>query len=189
MNFPAELLNQCWFLAGPTAVGKSAAAMRLADQLNAEILSLDSMAVYRGMDIGTAKPEQSERAAVRHHLVDLAEPNQNFSVGEYMSAALSAVREVIGRGHVPLFCGGTGLYLKAILRGVFDGPQADWNLRRQLEQQAQRHGPKHLYDSNVPVLSDSRMACSVKTKPSIPPGGSKSTVSWSKQPLGTAEIF
>ena len=146
MKFPADLLKQCWILAGPTAAGKTATALRLADRLNAEILSMDSMAVYRGMDIGTDKPDISVRAAVRHHLIDLADPHQDFSVAEYADAALSAVQDVIGRGHIPLFSGGTGLYLRAILRGLFDGPPADWSIRRRLEQLAQQHGPRYLHD-------------------------------------------
>lgn len=135
MKFPAELLKQCWFLAGPTAAGKTAVSLRLAGHLDAEILSLDSMAVYRGMDIGTAKADRAERAAVPHHLIDLVEPHQEFSVAEYFSAALDAVEGVLSRGRVPLFVGGTGLYLRALLRGIFDGPPPDWELRRQLEQQ------------------------------------------------------
>ena len=151
MNFPAELLKQCWFLTGPTAVGKTATALNLAKRLNAEILSLDSMAVYRRMDIGTAKPDQTERAAVPHHLIDLAEPHQDFSVTEYVTAALSAVEDVIGRGRVPLFSGGTGLYLKAILRGIYNGPPANWDLRNRLEEQTLRDGPQQLHDQLMAV--------------------------------------
>ena len=146
MNFPAELLKQCWILSGPTGVGKTATALRLADRLDAEILSMDSMAVYRGMDIGTAKPDQFGRASVPHHLIDLADPCQNFSVAEYTDAALSAVNDVISRGHVPLFSGGTGLYLRAVLRGIFDGPPADWDFRRELEILARQNGPRYLHD-------------------------------------------
>ena len=146
MKFPAELLKQCWFLTGPTAVGKSAAALLLAERLNAEILSLDSMAVYRGMDIGTAKPEKPDCAVVRHHLIDLADPHQEFTVADYLDAALAAAGDVATRGRVPLFAGGTGLYLRAILRGIFDGPPADRDLRRQLERQAQQHGPQYIYN-------------------------------------------
>lgn len=134
MKFPAELLKQCWFLAGPTAAGKTAVSLRLAGHLDAEILSLDSMAVYCGMDIGTAKASVLEREAVPHHLIDLAEPHQDFSVAEYLEAALEAVQGIVDRGRVPLFVGGTGLYLRAILRGIFDGPPANWDLRKRYEQ-------------------------------------------------------
>lgn len=151
MKFPAELLKQCWFLTGPTAVGKTATALNLAERLNAEILSMDSMAVYRRMDIGTAKPDLIERATVPHHLIDLAEPHRDFSVTEYVTAALSAVEDVIGRGRVPLFSGGTGLYLKAILRGIYEGPPADWDLRNRLEEQTLRDGPQQLHDQLMAV--------------------------------------
>lgn len=146
MKFPGELLKQCWFLAGPTAVGKTAISLLLAERLNAEILSLDSMAIYRGMDIGTAKPGLQEQSAVRHHLIDLVAPHQEFSVADYVETALQVVEDVVRRGRVPLFVGGTGLYLKAVLRGIFDGPPADWELRRRLEQQARELGPQRLHD-------------------------------------------
>jgi len=145
MNFPAELLKQCWFLAGPTAVGKTATALHLAGLLNAEILSMDSMAIYRQMDIGTAKPDTIERSKVPHHLLDLVDPHQDFSMAEYCHAAVDAATDVVLRGRTPLFVGGTGLYLRAILRGTFDGPSADWDFRRQLEQDALKLGPEELH--------------------------------------------
>ncbi|MCH2210106.1 MAG: tRNA (adenosine(37)-N6)-dimethylallyltransferase MiaA [Fuerstiella sp.] len=151
MKFPAELLKQCWFLTGPTAVGKTSATLRIAKDFNAEILSLDSMAVYRRMDIGTAKPTQSERQSVLHHLIDLADPHHEFSVAEYLRAAVSAVEDVLSRGRIPLFAGGTGLYLRAILRGLFDGPPANWSLRHRMEQLAQQHGPEYLYHQLITV--------------------------------------
>ena len=133
-DFPPDLLTQCWFLAGPTASGKSAAALELAERLGAEILALDSMTLYRGMDIGTAKPSAAERARVPHHMLDLLEPHVEFSLAEYVAVATEAVLQIVGRGKVPLFVGGTGLYLKGLLRGVFEGPAADWTLRQELEQ-------------------------------------------------------
>jgi tRNA dimethylallyltransferase len=136
MRFDNDLLRRCWFLAGPTACGKTAVGVELAERLNAEIVSLDSMSLYRGMDIGTAKPSAVERARVPHHLVDVIEPHDEFSVADYVGAAERACREIVNRGRVPLFVGGTGLYLRAVLRGVFEGPAADWDLRRRLEQLA-----------------------------------------------------
>ncbi len=129
--------KNCLFLTGPTASGKTALAVALARKIGAEILSLDSMAVYRGMDIGTAKPTTTERAAVPHHLVDVVEPNEDFSVAEYLELARRTAEEVLSRGKTPLFVGGTPLYMKALLRGIFDGPPADPALRAQLLAEAE----------------------------------------------------
>ncbi|MBQ2719344.1 MAG: tRNA (adenosine(37)-N6)-dimethylallyltransferase MiaA [Clostridia bacterium] len=104
-------------IVGPTASGKTAFSIRVARALDGEILSCDSMQIYRGMDIGTAKATAAERAAVPHHLLDLCEPSEAYSAADYATAALAAVREVTGRGHLPVFCGGTGLYLEAARLG------------------------------------------------------------------------
>jgi tRNA dimethylallyltransferase len=136
MKLPRELLQQCWFLVGPTAVGKSELALRVAERHDAEILSLDSMAIYRGMDVGTAKPTPEQQARVPHHLIDLAEPHEEFSTARYLQQAEAACLNVLERGRRPLFVGGTGLYLRAVLRGVFEGPAADWEFRRELEAEA-----------------------------------------------------
>ncbi|MCA8984670.1 MAG: tRNA (adenosine(37)-N6)-dimethylallyltransferase MiaA [Planctomycetaceae bacterium] len=133
MTISPEQLHACWFLAGPTAVGKTALSLLLAEQLNAEIISLDSMAIYRGMDIGTAKPSQAEQARVPHHLIDVIDPHEEFSTSDYLLQAEQAIASILSRGKTPLFVGGTGLYLRSILRGVFAGPPADWELRRELE--------------------------------------------------------
>ena len=93
MTFPPELLRHCWFLVGPTACGKTALSLVLAERLNAEIVALDSMTLYRGMDIGTAKPSAADRAAVPHHLLDLVDPNQEYSIAEYLAAAHRTVAE------------------------------------------------------------------------------------------------
>jgi tRNA dimethylallyltransferase len=127
------LALRCWYLTGATASGKSAVSLLLADKLNAEIVSLDSMAIYRGMDIGTAKPSPAALAAVPHHLIDIRDPVETFSVSQYRMAALEKIVEIFDRGKQVLFVGGTALYLKAMLRGLFDGPAADWEFRRQLE--------------------------------------------------------
>jgi tRNA dimethylallyltransferase len=128
----------CWYLTGPTASGKTPVGIELALRLNAEIVSMDSMAIYHGMDIGTAKPTQIERATVPHHLIDLVEPSESYSVAQYRDAALRAIAEIQSRGHEVLFVGGTPLYLKAMLRGIFEGPPADWTFRRRLMEAAQR---------------------------------------------------
>jgi tRNA dimethylallyltransferase len=135
----------CWFLTGPTAGGKTAVGINLARKINGEIISLDSMAVYRGMDIGTAKPTQAERVTVPHHLIDVVEPHEEFSVAQYLDAAEKVVAEIRSRDKTPLFVGGTPMYLKALLRGIFQGPPADWNFRQQMEQFAVEHGPDKLH--------------------------------------------
>lgn len=145
MQFPAELLSRCCFLCGPTACGKTALSLAVADRLNAEIVALDSMTLYRGMDIGTAKPSRDEQSQVTHHLIDIIEPHEEFSLAEYLTAAESACRAIVARGRRPLFVGGAGLYLRGVLRGVFEGPAANWDLRRELEEQAQREGHTSLH--------------------------------------------
>lgn len=137
--------HTCWFLTGPTASGKTALSLRLAERLGAEIISLDSMALYRGMNIGTAKPAAEQRAAVPHHLIDLIEPHEEFSLARYLEAAEQIARDIRRRGREVLFVGGTPLYLKGLLRGVFEGPAADWDLRRTLETEEQRLGPGYLH--------------------------------------------
>ena len=139
------ILADCWFLTGPTAGGKTAVGMELARGLNAEIVSLDSMALYRGMDIGTAKPTNQQRAAVAHHLIDVIEANEEYNVAGYVAAADAAVRQIASRSCVPLFVGGTPLYLKALLRGIFSGPPADWELRRRFEALAETEGNESLH--------------------------------------------
>lgn len=145
MRFPVEVLQSCWFLAGPTASGKTAVAIWLAQRLRAEIVCMDSMTIFRGMDIGTAKPTREERSEIPHHLLDLREPHEEFSTAEYMTAAWEACEQIISRGHIPLFVGGTGLYLRSLLRGVFEGPSANWELRRQWEQMAAEQGAAALH--------------------------------------------
>ncbi len=138
--FPAALLSKCWFLCGPTACGKTALSLSLANRLNAEIVALDSMTLYRGMDIGTAKPSLADQSQVPHHLIDILDPHDDFSLAQYLAAAETVCHDIVGRGRCPLFVGGTGLYLRGVLRGVFEGPAADWNLRRELEAHLQRIG-------------------------------------------------
>ncbi len=119
-------------IAGPTAVGKTEASLLLAREWNAEIVSADSMQIYRGMDIGTAKPTAEERTGIYHHLIDIAEPNQPYSVGDYLRDARNAISGILGAGGTPLVVGGTGLYIRALMRGLFHGPPADLELRERL---------------------------------------------------------
>ena len=135
----------CWFLTGPTAAGKTSVGVELARLIGAEVVSMDSMALYRGMNVGTAKPTAEQRAAVPHHLIDLIEPHQQYSLDQYIRAAHSCIDRIKARGREVLFVGGTPLYLKALLRGIFDGPPADWEFRNQLRQEARRDGPESLH--------------------------------------------
>jgi tRNA dimethylallyltransferase len=132
-------------LTGPTGSGKSALAVALAPQLNAEIVSMDSMALYRGMDIGTAKPTAEERRQVRHHLIDVLDPWQSASVAWWLAEAARCCRDIEGRGKRALFVGGTALYLKAMLFGLFEAPMADLPLRQNLAEEAAANGPEHLH--------------------------------------------
>ncbi len=145
MHLSSVILKRCWFLAGPTAVGKSEVAVELARRIGAEIVSLDSMSLYRGMDIGTAKPSPRLRELVPHHLIDVIEPHEEFSVAQYVNAAGRAAKEIVARRRTPLFAGGTGLYLRSLLRGVFEGPPADPDLRSELEAQAALATPEDLH--------------------------------------------
>lgn len=124
-----------YVILGPTASGKSALAMALARRLGGEILSVDSMQVYRGMDVGTAKPTPAEQAEVRHHLIDLVTPDQEFTVARFVELADAVIADADARG-VPLVAtGGTPLYYKALFEGLFDGPGADEAIRRRLSEQ------------------------------------------------------
>lgn len=132
---------------GPTASGKSALALALAERLNGEIVSCDSMQIYRGMDIGTAKPSSEERARVPHHLIDIADPDTEFSVMDFTAAAERATADILSRGRLPVFCGGTGLYLDAFLRGCeAETPGADPAVRAALHALAEAHGAAYLHE-------------------------------------------
>lgn len=119
-------------LLGPTGVGKTGASILLAKDLNTEIISADSMQIYRHMDIGTAKPTAQEMAKIRHHMIDLIEPSEEFSVGRYIEMVVPIIEDLLKKGKTPLIVGGTGLYIRAMTRGLFKGPSADWSLRKRL---------------------------------------------------------
>jgi len=131
---PSSILHLCpIFIAGPTAVGKSEIALLLAEKLGGEIISADSMQVYRGLDIGTAKPSPAERARVPHHLVDICDLTENFDAAQFIRRAQPAVQEIQSRGHTPIFCGGTGLYFKAFVSGLGEAPATNPELRAELD--------------------------------------------------------
>lgn len=133
-------------LTGPTGSGKTAVALELAERIGGEVVAMDSMTLYRGMDIGTAKPTAAERARVRHHLIDVLDPWESANVAWWLDRAAEACADVRSRGRRPLFVGGTPFYLKALLCGLFDAPPADPELRRQLEAEAEQIGPRALHD-------------------------------------------
>ena len=126
-------------LLGPTGSGKTALSLELAGHFNGEIVSCDSVAVYRGMDVGTAKPSAEERARITHHLIDVAQPNQPFTAGEYSRRARAALRDISARGRLPIVTGGTGLYLRAMTAGLFAGPERQTELRARLELSRYKH--------------------------------------------------
>ncbi len=132
-------------ITGETASGKERLALAVARHLGGEIVSADSMKVYRGMDVGTAKPSAEERRAVPHHLIDVADPGETFSTARWLALAEAAVADAAGRGRVPVVSGGTALYLKALLEGLFKGPAADPALRDRLKAEAKSHGTLALH--------------------------------------------
>jgi tRNA dimethylallyltransferase len=141
----AEPFHRAIYLTGPTASGKTAVGVALAKRLGAEIVALDSMTLYRGMDIGTAKPALLERGGIPHHLIDVLDPWDSASVGQYRRWAAAVVEAIEARGKRALFVGGTALYLKALLRGLIKAPGANLALRKQLEHDAERVGDAALH--------------------------------------------
>ncbi len=139
-------MNKVIILLGPTGVGKTGASIHLAKSLNAEIISADSMQIYRHMDIGTAKPSPEEMRIVRHHMIDIVEPSEIFSTGEYIDRVVPIIEGLHLQGKVPVIVGGTGLYIRAMTRGIFSGPSADWALREELRSEEEKDkGSLHRY--------------------------------------------
>jgi tRNA dimethylallyltransferase len=126
-------MKQPIFIAGPTAVGKSAIALALAEKIGGEIISADSMQVYRGLDVGTAKPTADERKRIPHHLIDVCDLTEAFDAAQFIRLAQKAVSEIQSRNRTPIFCGGTGLYFKAFMSGLGEAPPSDEKLRAELE--------------------------------------------------------
>ncbi len=130
---------------GPTGSGKTALSLALAEKFSGEVISCDSVAVYRGMDLGSAKPSKEEQARAPHHLIDVADPDQPFTAGDYSRLARQALHEIIDRGHLPIVTGGTGLYLRALTEGLFAGPTRQTELRDRLRRSEERHGNNWLH--------------------------------------------
>ncbi len=132
-------------LLGPTGSGKTALSLALAEHFNGEIVSCDSVAVYRGMDVGTAKPAPTDRARLPHHLIDVADPDHPFTAGDYTRLARESLQKIRARERLPIVTGGTGLYLRALTEGLFTGPSRQQNLRERLQRSRHRHGPAWLH--------------------------------------------
>ena len=146
-------------ITGPTGSGKSALAMALAPKLNAEIVCMDSMQIYRRMDIGTAKPTKQERAAVPHHMLDLVEPTGAYAVADYADAAEKVILEILSRGRTPMLVGGTGLYLQALMRGLgLGGVGSDEALRDRLRSIAQQEGGRERLHARLAQVDPQRAA-------------------------------
>jgi len=145
---------------GPTASGKTRLALALAMEFGGEIVSCDALQVYRYMDIGTAKASKSEQERVRHHMLDVQDPDQEFSAGDYQRMARTAIRGVHGRGHVPFVAGGTGFYLRALIDGLFEGPGRSEELRARMRNIIRKRGPAVLHRALMKVdpLSAARIA-------------------------------
>ncbi|MDR3722919.1 MAG: tRNA (adenosine(37)-N6)-dimethylallyltransferase MiaA [Terracidiphilus sp.] len=132
-------------LLGPTGSGKTALSLALGERFGGEIVSCDSVAVYRGMEIGSAKPSPEERARLPHHLIDITMPDEPCTAGAYSRAARAAMREIAQRGHLPIVTGGTGLYLRALTEGLFEGPERQDGLRERLKRSAEKHAEGWLH--------------------------------------------
>ena len=130
---------------GPTGAGKTALSLELAERFNGEIVSCDSVAVYRGMELGTAKPTAEELSRIRHHVIDVTTPDQPFTAGEYSRQARAALHDIAQRGNLPIVTGGTGLYLRALTEGLFAGPPRQTGLRTRLTRSRMRHGDAWLH--------------------------------------------
>jgi tRNA dimethylallyltransferase len=125
-------MNKVLILLGPSGVGKTGASLLLAKELDTEIISADSMQIYRGMDTGTAKPTKNEMGTVKHHMIDIVYPSEPYSTGKYIETVNPIIEAILKKGKLPIIVGGTGLYIKALTRGIFSGPSADWTLREEL---------------------------------------------------------
>ncbi len=158
MSLPAQVPLIC--IAGPTASGKSAAARAIAQRWPVEIINVDSATIYRGMDIGTAKPTAQERAEVTHHLLDILDPADSYSVANFRRDALQCVHDIQARGHLPLLVGGTMMYFKALRDGLNDLPAADPDIRKTLEARAALEGwpAMHAWLKTVDPITAQRLS-------------------------------
>ncbi len=142
-------------IVGPTAIGKTELSLVIAEKYGAEIVSVDSMQVYRYMDIGTAKPSAEEQARAPHHVIDVADPDEDYSVARFVDDATHAIDSIYRRDKVPLLAGGTGLYLRGLLEGIFELPEIDRTIRDTLEKRLQEEGRESLYSDLIACDPDS----------------------------------
>ena len=144
------MLPKLIVVVGPTASGKSVLAIKIAKQFNGEIISADSRQIYRGMDIGTAKPTKEEMTTIPHHLIDIKNPDENYTVAEYKKDTLKAIKKIITKGHLPILVGGTGLYVKAIIDNLkIPNVKPDLKLRQNLELRIKNYGLKSVYNELI----------------------------------------
>ncbi|MBN2601538.1 MAG: tRNA (adenosine(37)-N6)-dimethylallyltransferase MiaA [Candidatus Marinimicrobia bacterium] len=139
------------FIVGPTAVGKTATAIELAKLLDGEIISIDSRQVYKGLDVGTAKPTLRQQKEISHHLIDILKPTEQISAGSYREMALAAVAEIQSRGKLPIFVGGSGMYVKAVVQGIFQESLTDKSVRERLKSELERKGIAELYNRLIDI--------------------------------------
>jgi len=147
LQHPKKVLNLTLLcILGPTAVGKTEIAIKIALRIGGEIVSVDSRQIYRQMDIGTAKPTPEQLKLVLHHVINSVSPDEYFSVADYQKIADEAINQIHQRGKVPMLVGGSGMYFRAVVDGLFDGPDTDKALRKRLRQEAEEHGIEYLYE-------------------------------------------
>ena len=140
-------MRKAIIICGPTASGKTALAVECAKILNSEVISADSLYIYKGLDIGTAKPTQDEMQGIRHHMIDVVEPTSTFSVGDYKSLAEPILNNLFSKGKIPIICGGTGLYINSLLYDLSYGNSgANLEVRNKYKEIAKQYGNKHVYD-------------------------------------------
>jgi len=160
-----ESLHSLVVILGPTASGKTSLSLRMAQKFDGEIVSCDSVAIFQEFEIGTAKPDRLQRSLVPHHLIDVALPSEPFSAGDYARLARAVLKEVASRGRLPIVVGGTGLYLRALLEGLFPGPQRSTVLRDRLQTRVASKGSAYLYR----VLTRLDRAAAAKIHPNDKP--------------------
>ncbi|MBO4323030.1 MAG: tRNA (adenosine(37)-N6)-dimethylallyltransferase MiaA, partial [Clostridia bacterium] len=143
----ADSLKKIVIVCGPTGSGKSALAVDIAKKFNGEVVSADSVAIYKGLDIGSAKPTAEETCGIKHHLIDIVEPTEEFSVSDYEKLALLAIEDILSRGKLPIICGGTGFYINSIIYKLsYGNSAADQNIRKKYEDIAAEKGADYLFE-------------------------------------------